>query len=237
MSGATRDLETPYGPARLHLDTAAAAGVTPVATLLLGHGAGNGVESRDLVALAEALPAQGVDVVRLEQPWRVAGRKIATPPPTLDGALLAAVGALGDVLDPAGPARPLVLGGRSAGARSAARCAHAAGAAGCLALAFPLHPPGKPERSRVAELEGAGVPTLVVQGERDAMGRPEEFPASLFTTPGQVELSVVPAADHGLKVAARGPLDQAGALEVVVESALEWLVREVVGPAGLDGRE
>ena len=115
-----------------------------------------------------------------------------------------------------------MVGGRSAGARSAARCALRLGAAGCLALSFPLHPPGRPEKSRLAELTGAGVPTLVVQGERDPMGTPEEFPEG-------VDLAVVPAADHGLKVPRSGPLDQAGALDLVVESTLEWLVREVVG--------
>jgi predicted alpha/beta-hydrolase family hydrolase len=96
------------------------------------------------------------------------------------------------------------------------------GAVGCLALAFPLHPPGRPEKSRLPELRGAGVPTLVIQGERDTMGRPEEFPTD-------VDLSVVPGADHGLKVPARGPVSQDEAMEIVVESALEWIVREVTG--------
>lgn len=206
-----RTIETPRGPARLVTHAAA----DPVATVLLSHGAGGGIDARDLVALARALPGQGFTVVLLEQPWRVAGRKVATAPPTLDEALLAALGAL------TAPG-PLVLGGRSAGARSAARCARTAGAAGCLALSFPLHPPGRPERSRLPELAGAGVPTLVVQGERDTMGRPEEFPA-------QTELCVVPGADHGLKVPARGAVSQQDAMEIVVESTLEWLVREVVG--------
>jgi predicted alpha/beta-hydrolase family hydrolase len=93
---------------------------------------------------------------------------------------------------------------------------------GCLALSFPLHPPGRPERSRLAELTGAGVPTLVVQGERDPMGRPEEFPED-------TDLAVVPEADHGLRVPARAALSQAEALALVVEATLEWLVREVTG--------
>jgi predicted alpha/beta-hydrolase family hydrolase len=186
-----------------------------VATLVLSHGAGNGIEARDLAALAAALPAQGFTVALFEQPWRVAGRRIATAPATLDVGLTAAVASLA-------PGAPFVVGGRSAGARSAARCALGLGAAGCLALSFPLHPPGHPEKTRLAELSGAGVPTLVVQGERDPMGRPEEFPED-------VDLAVVPAADHGLKVPASGPLDQAGALDLIVESTLEWLVREVTG--------
>lgn len=207
----SRVVPTPYGDGRLDVYPARGAQVT----LVLSHGAGNGVESRDLVALATALPPQGVAVALFEQPWRVAGRRVASPPATLDVGLEAAVRGL--------RARaPVVVGGRSAGARSAARTARSLGAAGCLALAFPLHPPGRPERSRVAELLGAGVPTLVVQGERDPMGRPEEFPEG-------VDLAVVPAGDHGLKVPAGGPLSQAEALDLVVEATLEWLVREVTG--------
>ena len=165
MTSDPRPVPTPYGEGRLVLHTAR----RPMATLLLSHGAGNGIEARDLAALAAALPRQGVTVALFEQPWRVAGRAIATAPPTLDVGLTAAVEQLR-------PRAPLVVGGRSAGARSAARCALRLGAAGCLALAFPLHPPGRPEKSRVDELTGSGVPTLVVQGERDTMGTPEEFP-------------------------------------------------------------
>ena len=125
---------------------------------------------------------------------------------------------------------PLVVGGRSAGARSAARCARHLGAVGCLALAFPLHPPGHPEKSRLSELREARVSTLVIQGERDTMGRPEEFPAD-------VDLAVVPSADHGFKVPARGDLSQDDAMEIVVEATLEWIVREVVGSAGGGGSD
>jgi uncharacterized protein len=208
---APRAVPTPYGEGRLVIHRARRG----VATLVLSHGAGNGIEARDLAALAAALPAQGFTVALFEQPWRVAGRRIATAPATLDVGLTAAVASLA-------PGAPFVVGGRSAGARSAARCALGLGAAGCLALSFPLHPPGHPEKTRLAELSGAAVPTLVVQGERDPMGRPEEFPED-------VDLAVVPAADHGLKVPASGPLDQAGALDLIVESTLEWLVREVTG--------
>lgn len=211
MNPSERAVATPYGDGRLVVYR----GHRTSATLLLSHGAGNGIEARDLVALAGGLPRQGYSVALFEQPWRVAGKKIASAPPTLDVGLEAAARAL--------RARsPLVVGGRSAGARSAARCATRLGAVGCLALSFPLHPPGRPERSRVEELTGAGVPTLVVQGERDSMGMPEEFPED-------TDLAVVPAADHGLKVPARAPLSQVEALEMVVETVLEWLVREVVG--------
>lgn len=202
---------TPHGDARLFKDRSR----SPIATLLLGHGAGGGVDSRDLEALAEGLPRNGISVVRVEQPWHVAGKKIAPGPPVLDACFVA-------VADKLRVRTPLVVGGRSAGARSAARTAKQLGAAGLLALAFPLHPPGRPERSRLAELEAAEVPLLVVQGERDPFGTPEEFPADH-------DLAVVPGADHGFKVPKRGVLSQDEALAIIVEATLEWVVREVVG--------
>jgi predicted alpha/beta-hydrolase family hydrolase len=206
-----RLVDTPHGEGRLVTDRSR----SPRATLLLGHGAGGGIESRDLEALARHLPRHGITVVRFEQPWRRAGRKIATPPATLDAALRAAA----DVMR---VRTPLVLGGRSAGARSAARSAQALGAAGCLALSFPLHPPGRPEKSRLGELTAVRLPTLVIQGGNDAMGRPDEFPDA-------TDLCVVPGADHGLKVPARGPITQDEAMEIVVEATLEWVVREITG--------
>ncbi len=202
---------TPHGEGRTVTHRAR----RPVATLLLSHGAGSGIGGRDLQALARDLPRQGITVVLFEQPWVLAGRKVATPPPTLDDGLRAAAARLRT-------RTPLIVGGRSAGARSAARCAGELGAVACLALAFPLHPPGRPERSRLDELAGAGVPTLVVQGERDTFGRPEEFPED-------VEMAVLPGGDHGFRVPARGPLSQEEAMGLVVEATLEWVVREVVG--------
>ena len=204
-------VETPHGDARLYRDRSR----HPIATLLLGHGAGGGVDAPDLECLAAALPRQGVSVIRLEQPWHVAGKKVAPRPEVLDEGLVAAANRLR-------VRSPLVLGGRSAGARSAARTARELGASACLALAFPLHPPGKPERSRLEELEAARVPTLVIQGERDPFGRPEEFPSDL-------ELAVVPDADHGFRVPKRGALSQEDALGIIVEATLEFIVRDVVG--------
>lgn len=202
-------ITTPQGDARL----VSSRSRHPIATLLLSHGAGGGIEAPDLKALAKYLPGQGITVHLLEQPWRVAGRKLAGAPATLDAALTS-------VADQIRPRTPLVVGGRSAGARSAARCARDLGASGCLALAFPLHPPGRPEKSRVDELRGARVPTLVVQGERDTFGRPEEFPEG-------TEMAVIPGADHSFKTLKAGPLSQADALGVLVEAVLEWVVREV----------
>ena len=207
----TQLVPTAYGDARLVRNRSR----RPVATLLLGHGAGGGIDTPDLAALAADLPRQGVSVVRVEQPWRVAGKKVASRPPVLDACFVAVANRLR-------VRTPLVVGGRSAGARSAARSAHELGASGLLALAFPLHPPGRPERSRLPELEAVDLPTLVVQGERDTFGAPEEFPPDR-------ELTVIPGADHGFKVPRRGPVSSDEAMAIVVEAVLEWIIRDVVG--------
>lgn len=110
----------------------------------------------------------------------------------------------------------MVSGGRSAGARVACRTATELGAAAVLALSFPLHPPGKPEKSRAAELLGAGVPTLVVQGGNDPFGKPEEFP------PGSYELVEVPYGDHGFAVPKRAPVGQEEALKVITDGVVRW---------------
>ena len=204
-----RPVLTAHGEARLHLDCAE----RPLATLVLGHGAGRGPDSPDLVALARDLPAAGVTVCRVEQPWRVAGRKVVPRPEVLDGVT-------SDCLAGLELEHPLVVGGRSAGARTACRMAVNAGAVGCLALAFPLFPPGRPGVSRLPELQAAGVPTLVVQGERDVFGGPDAFPQS-------VELAAIPDADHGFRVLKRAALSQEETFALVVEAVLEWLTARV----------
>ncbi|MEU9359292.1 alpha/beta family hydrolase [Streptomyces sp. NPDC048301] len=179
--------------------------------LAVGHGAGGGIEARDLRALAAVLPARRVTVALVEQPWRVAGKKLAPAPRTLDTGWRGLWPAL------AAPGLPVVSGGRSAGARVACRTAGELGAAAVLALSFPLHPPGKPEKSRADELLGTGVPTLVVQGGRDPFGRPEEFPA------GEHTLTGVPYADHGFAVPKKAPLTQDQALETLTGAVTGWL--------------
>lgn len=216
-----RRIDTPVGPARAVLHPAA----TPAATLVLGHGAGGGIDARDLTALARALPAYGVSVVLVEQPWRLAGRRLAPAPAVLDRGWLAAVPAL----EVGGP---LVVGGRSAGARVACRTASALGAVGCLALAFPLHPPGRPERSRVAELQNPGVPTLVVQGERDPFGRPEEFLSGGELV--SVTVRPVPAADHGFAVPRRSSRGQEETLADVVADVARWTLGLDAGLVGME---
>ena len=186
----TTDVPTLLGPARVHRCDPAGA---PAGTLVLGHGAGGGVDSADLTAVAGAATGAGWRVLLVEQPWKVAGKRIAPAPARLDEAWTAVLDTLRDAGRLAGP---LVLGGRSAGARVACRTATAQGAAGVVTLAFPLHPPGKPEKSRAAELHLVGVPLLVVQGETDAFGRPAEVQEALADHAGQV--TAVPG-DHALK--------------------------------------
>ncbi len=181
-SPALRESRTTRGTARVHVWSTP----EPRRRLLLGHGAGGGVQAPDLLAVAQALPGTGTEVWLVEQPWRVAGRRVAPAPTTLDEAWV-------QVLADVPRDLPLLVGGRSAGARVACRTALATGATGVVALAFPLHPPGKPEKSRAAELDGAGVPVLVVQGANDPFGRPGEIAAA----PGRAVVSV--AGDHSLR--------------------------------------
>lgn len=183
----------------------------PQFVLAVSHGAGGGVEARDLRALAAALPAHGVTVALVEQPWRVAGRKVAPAPKTLDTGWRGVWPAL------TAPGPPVISGGRSAGARVACRTAAELGAHAVLALSFPLHPPGSPEKSRAAELLGARVPTLVVQGGNDPFGRPAEFP------PGAYRLVEVPGGDHGLAVPKRAETGQERALQIVTDGVAQWI--------------
>jgi predicted alpha/beta-hydrolase family hydrolase len=197
------DVDTPLGLARAHLTDGGARG-----TLVLGHGAGGGIESADLVELTAEAAAAGWRVVLVEQPWRVAGRRIAAAPPKLDEAWTVVLDLLRANALLTGP---LVLGGRSAGARVACRTAAAQDAAGVLALAFPLHPPGKPEKSRAGELTGVSVPVCVVQGETDAFGRPEDI-AAVLTGRANASVYAVPG-DHSLKKD----------VDVVASAAMSWL--------------
>jgi predicted alpha/beta-hydrolase family hydrolase len=178
--------------------------------LAVSHGAGGGIEARDLRALAEVLPRHGVSVALVEQPWRVAGKKLATPPKTLD------TGWRGIWPAVTRPGLPVVSGGRSAGARVACRTATELGAHAVLALSFPLHPPGRPEKSRAGELLGSGVPTLVVQGGNDPFGKPEEFPD------GTYEFTEVPYGDHGFAVPKKADITQDEAVALITDAVVKW---------------
>lgn len=207
----TRTETVPTGPGDARI-TWYEPGGTRAARLVvaLGHGAGGGIEARDLQALAVSLPAAGVTVALVEQPWRVAGKKLAPAPKRLDEGWRDLWPAL------SAPGLPVVAGGRSAGARVACRTARELGARAVLALSFPLHPPGRPESSRADELLGAGVPTLVVQGGNDSFGKPAEFPE------GDHEMVEVPFADHGFAVPKRAPLTQEEALRVITDGVGKW---------------
>ncbi|WP_406421946.1 alpha/beta family hydrolase [Streptomyces sp. NBC_00842] len=202
-------VDTATGPARITWLPAR----RPRLVLAVSHGAGGGIEARDLQALAAALPARGVTVALVEQPWRVAGKKLAPAPKTLDTGWRDLWPAL------TAPGLPVVAGGRSAGARVACRTAAELGAHAVLALSFPLHPPGRPEKSRKDELLGAGVPTLVVQGGHDPFGRPAEFP------PGEYEIAEVPYGDHGFAVPKKSGLTEGRAMELLTAAVTEWLDR------------
>jgi predicted alpha/beta-hydrolase family hydrolase len=178
-------VDTPHGPANAHLHPVD----EPRAALVLGHGAAGGVTAGDLVAATEAARSEGVSVALVEQPYRVAGRRSPAPAHQLDAAWTAVVEHL---LASDLHGLPLLVGGRSLGARVACRTAAATGAVGVLCLAFPLQPPRRSGAapSRLPELDAVTVPMLVVQGERDRFGMP---PANSLRTVTQVP------GDHGLK--------------------------------------
>jgi predicted alpha/beta-hydrolase family hydrolase len=170
-----REIDTPVGMARAHLWRPP----HPHGAVVLGHGAGGSSWSADLLALT-SLAAHEWLVVLVEQPWRVAGRRVATPAAQLDVAWLAVMAAL--TSGRGGLPRPWVVGGRSSGARVACRTAGVVGADAVLALSFPLHPPGRPEKSRASEaatVTGAGTRLGVIQGERDPFGTPDEVTVAL----------------------------------------------------------
>ncbi|WP_042370406.1 alpha/beta hydrolase family protein [Streptacidiphilus neutrinimicus] len=208
----TELVPTEAGDARLtwhHRDRA------PHGVLLLGHGAGGGIEAPDLQAIATGVDA--VAVVLVEQPWRVAGKRLAPAPKTLDAGWLPVVA---HVRAQVGDSVPLFVGGRSAGARVACRTGAPTGAAGVVALAFPLHPPGKPERSRADELLQTALPTLVVQGARDPFGTPPEFPPLPRRTHRLVGLD---AGNHAFAVRKTEP----DAVPDVVRAVADWLQRQI----------
>jgi len=208
ISMKTLEIDTPFGTANAHLNSAD----EPRDALVLGHGAGGGVQAKDLVAAAGVAHSVGLSVALVEQPYRVAGRRAPAPAHQLDAAWTAVIEHL-----LAGELRSLslVVGGRSSGARVACRTAEAVGAVGVLCLAFPLQPPrrsgAKPAQSRLPELDAVTVPTLVVQGTRDPFGIP---PATKLRTVVQV------AGDHSLRTD----------LGAVGEAVRAWFLRVVLEP-------
>jgi predicted alpha/beta-hydrolase family hydrolase len=214
-------VSTPAGDARI---TRFAAPGRCRAVLMLGHGAGGGIEAPDLQALAAVLPPQGVHVVLVEQPWRVAGKRIAPAPKTLDAAWTPVVEYVREHSAESTTTRPesdvpIIVGGRSAGARVACRTGAATGAVGVLALAFPLHPPGEPNKSRADELLATGLPTLIIQGAADPFGAPAEFP----TLPKTHRLLALPAGNHTFAVR-KG---ETPVLDTATTATVQW-IKELV---------
>jgi len=189
-------LDTPHGPARVHMHPA----VNPRAALVLGHGAGGGVAAPDLVTVTRVALENDVSVALVEQPYRVTGRRSPPRAPVLDAAWIAIVQQLagGELAG-----LPLISGGRSSGARVACRTAAATSAVGVLCLAFPLVAPSG--TSRQNELDDVAVSVLVVQGTSDRFGMPE---------PAERRSVVAVRGDHGLKS------DLAG----VAEAVAPWLM-------------
>ena len=214
------DAPSSLGPGRLTVSAAS----DPRAVLWLGHGAGGGIGAVDLTALAERLPALGITVVRYEQPWRVAGKKVAARPATLDVAWRETAPVVAELAG----SLPLVVGGRSAGARVACRTAGEYGAAGVVCLAFPLHPPGRPAVSRLEELLQPTVPVLVLQGDRDTFGTAEDISSDVAGR-SNIRVVEVPGADHGMKVLKSSPLsadDVAGLVTASVADFIAGLARQ-----------
>ena len=225
------DVDTPSGLARLHLFPVAHG--RPRASLVLGHGVGRGVDSIDLVAIAAALPDDGIEVVLVEQPWHVAGKRLGGAASTLDRAW---VSCLRDLRSRGIGTKRLVAGGRSAGARVACRTAAEVAPAALLLLAFPLHPARRspmsgPAPSRLPELVDAArsVPTVIVQGGRDSLGSPDEIADGLADA--DVTARVVPiwAADHSFHVPVRAQTTTEEALDMVVRAARSTALRIVDG--------
>jgi uncharacterized protein len=176
------EISTQAGPARAEIDRPPAASFL----IALTHGAGGGVASKDLLAVRDACLGLGGVVARVLQPYRVRGARAPGAPGPQDAAWLEIIARL----RAENPDLPLIQGGRSNGARVACRTAQAAGARAVVALAFPLHPPGRPDQSRVAELREAGTDVLVVNGERDPFGVPDVRDAA--------RVVVLPSETHAL---------------------------------------
>ena len=209
------DAPTSVGLGRLVV----AAAPSPRAVLWLGHGAGGGIGAVDLAALAAALPEHGITVARYEQPWRVAGRRVAARPQTLDIAWQETAPLVAELAD----GLPIVVGGRSAGARVACRTAESVGATAIVCLAFPLHPPGRPAVSRLDELLLPDVPVLVLQGERDTFGTAEALEAEAGGR-DNIRIVAVPGADHGMKVLASAPFTARDVAGLVTSSVAAFVL-------------
>jgi uncharacterized protein len=220
MASTIVPVDTPQGQGRFFVDLAEHSR----SILVLGHGAGGSVGATDLELLARRLPQQSITVARFEQPWRTAGRRVGTPPPRLDEAWIAALGWL---VEQAWAQQPLVAGGRSAGARVACRTARDTNAAAILCLAFPLHLPGRPEKSRLAELLTPTQPRLVMQGSKDSFGTAEELRAAIGEA-RDIALVELAGADHSYRIGKSSGVEPA-ALHATLVTEVSRFIATTVG--------
>ena len=181
------------------------------ATLLLAHGAGAGHQSRFILDFARGLAARGIDVLTFNFLYTEQKRKLPDRTELLEACFRAVIEAARSYAPCAG--NRIFIGGKSMGGRIASHLAaedrgplkvRAAPLSGLILLGYPLHPPGKPETLRVAHLATINVPVLVVQGERDPFGTPEELRPHLAFIPARVTLHVVERGDHSLAPPKKG---------------------------------
>jgi len=185
--------------------------------VVLAHGAGAPMDSPFLEYVAAGLATRGLRVVRFEFPYMHARRDGRRPPPDREPVLLdrwrAVIAELGG--------RPLVIGGKSLGGRMASLLADEVGARGLVCLGYPFHPPGKPQRLRVAHLESLRTPTLVVQGTRDALGSREEVAG--YRLSRSIRVHWIEDGDHSLKPRARSGRSERQNLDEAVDAVAQFV--------------
>lgn len=221
----TRRISLPFDPVAALEGVLYPAPAADAPLLVLAHGAGAGQHSRFMTAFAEALAALGVSVLTFDFPYVQQKRRVPDRPPVLEAAwraVLAGAATQGLI-----PARGCAIGGKSMGGRIASQILAAPGAEtapvrGLVLLGYPLHPPGRPEQRRVAHLPELRLPVLVVQGERDAFGTPDEVRTAFAAAHGPVELMVIEGGDHSFKVP-RGKEPQTAADDRIRDAVATWI--------------
>ena len=203
----------------IELGAASYASAEPAhAVMVLAHGAGAGQKHPFMVGMAQALAARGVSVVTFDFPYMRERRKAPDRAPVLESAFRDVITAARE----SAPALPLFIGGKSMGGRMATHLG-AQGLdhlKGIVVFGYPLHPPGKPEQPRTAHLPSIVAPMLIVQGERDTFGTPDELRPVIKTMTALVTLHVVDRGDHSLTV--RGPQGKR-VLDDVADVVGEWV--------------
>jgi predicted alpha/beta-hydrolase family hydrolase len=195
--------------------------------LVLAHGAGAGQRHPFMVTMARGLAERGIDVATFDFPYMREKRRVPDKAPVLEAAFREAVV---DALERSADAlrrtsTRLFIGGKSMGGRMATHLAAQGldGLEGVVALGYPLHPPGRPEQPRVAHLPAIRVPTLIVQGERDAFGTPDELKPVVAQMTARVTLHVVARGDHSLAVAKTAGVAQQDVYATVLDTIASWV--------------